>query len=242
MEVEELQTALLKLADDREPVLAELSRLTGQALVASDLALPDSLVLPGEAPGADELLRATEAANPLLQGLSEEARYWQHRGDAARRMGYPSLTLGVSYTAIGPRQDADVPDNGRDAVIPQLGLSFPLFSSRYDAMEEQAQLQQRATAAAREELLRSLGTATQQRRSDLADARRRFSLAGRLAELTRRTWNVLLEEYSTGRAGIDEVLTVERDLLRHLLEGERARADANRAAGELDYLTAQEEE
>lgn len=242
MEVEALQTALRNIADDIPPVLGDLRRLTGRPIDAAELLLPDTLALPEQPGDADVLLQAAEDANPLLRGLNEEAQYWRHRGDAARRMGYPMLTLGVTYTAIGPREDVDMPDNGRDAVIPQLGLSFPLFGSRYDAMEEQAQLQQRAADAAREEMRLSLGSAVHRGRSDLADAHRRFALARRLAELSRRTWTVLLEEYSAGSAGIDEVLAVERDLLRHALDSEKARADANRAADELDYLTAQEED
>ncbi len=242
MEVEKLQTTLRNLADDIPSVIGELRLLTGQPIEAAKLQLPDSLALPAQSVDTDGLLRAAEEAHPLLRGLDEEARYWQHRGDAARRMGYPSLTLGVTYTAIGPREDIDMPDNGRDAIIPQLGLSFPLFGSRYDAMEEQAQLQQRAADAAREEMRLSLSAAVLQGRSDLADAHRRFALARRLTELTRRTWKVLLEEYSAGSAGIDEVLAVERDLLRHALDSEKARADANRAADELDYLTAQRED
>jgi outer membrane protein TolC len=242
MELEELRTALRSLADDFAPLVGELRRLTGRPIDATELLLPDSLSLPEQPREADVLLRAAEQANPRLRGLAEEAQYWRHRRDAARRMGYPMFTLGVTYTAIGPREDIDMPDNGRDAIIPQLGLSFPLFGSRYDAMAEQAQLQQQAADAAREDMRLSLGSAVQRGRSDLADAHRRFALAQRLAELSLHTWKVLLEEYSAGSAGIDEVLAVERDLLRHALDGEKARADANRAADELEYLTAQQED
>ncbi|MDT8324855.1 MAG: TolC family protein, partial [Bacteroidota bacterium] len=178
-EVEELETRLRSLADDRAPLLGELARLTGRRIDAADLSLPDSLALPPPPHDFDALQRTVAAANPRLKGLAEEQRYWEHRGDAARRRGYPSLTLGLTYTVIGPREDVELPDNGRDAVIPQLGLSFPLFGSRYAAMEEQAALQRRATEAAREDLQLQLSTTLRQRLRDLADAQRQFELSRR---------------------------------------------------------------
>jgi outer membrane protein TolC len=240
MEQEELQTRQGYLEDSREPLTAEFSQLLSREVVMTDVRLPDSLALPVESGAIAALEDAVAERNPRLLMLKEETAYWEAKSESARKMGYPSFTVGLTYTAIGKRSDLDVPDNGRDAIIPQVGVSFPLFGSRYGAMEQQAQLQREAARAALENLRNQLSTTLQQKLRDLRDAQRRFSLANSLVDLSGKTYNVLLQEYSAGTTGLDDVLAVERDLLRHALNREQARADCNRAADYLMYLTAQE--
>jgi len=241
MQREELRTKLHTLEDSRGPLRQEFSRLLGRDIREAIL-LPDSLALPDALPEAEPLRARMVERNPRLRGLEEEQAYWEHKSNAARRMGYPSFTLGVTYTAIDPRDDVTLPDNGRDAIIPQVGISVPLFGSRYGAMEEQAQLQREAARLQRSDAERRLETLLAERMRDLREARRRFDLNTRLAELADNTYGAVLSEYSAGSSRIDDVIAVERDLLRYALAREEARADLNRAHDSLMYLTAQEME
>ncbi len=241
MQREELRTKLHTLEDSRAPLRQEFSRLLGRDIREAIL-LPDSLALPDALPEAEPLRARMVERNPRLRGLEEEQAYWEHKSNAARRMGYPSFTLGVTYTAIDPRDDVTLPDNGRDAIIPQVGISVPLFGSRYGAMEEQAQLQREAARLQRSDAERRLETLLAERMRDLREARRRFELNTRLAELADNTYGAVLSEYSAGSSRIDDVIAVERDLLRYALAREEACADLNRAHDYLMYLTAQEME
>ncbi|MCB2206424.1 TolC family protein [bacterium] len=240
-EIAKLETSLEDVVDDRRPLLRELSRLVRHDVRGDMLLLPDSLPIPVVMEGENALDQRTRQ-HPRLRELEEEGRYWSARGSAAEKQGYPSFTLGLTYTSIAPRDDIDVPDNGRDAIIPQVGVSFPLFGSRYGAMEEEAQLRARAADAEREELQQRFATQLSARMRDLGEARRALELAKRLEKLSRETLDVLMKEYSTGSAGIEDLLTVERDVLRHALDGERARTRARIAADEIEYLTAQDKE
>ena len=239
MQREELRTKLRTLEDSRGPLRQALSHLLGRD-IREAIVLPDSLGVPPALPDAEQLRARMAEHNPRLRGFEEEQTYWEHKSSAARRMGYPSFTVGVTYTAIDPRDDMTLPDNGRDAVIPQLGISVPLFGSRYSAMEEQAQLQREAARLQRSDAERQLETRLAERLRDVRDARRRFELNTRLAELADNTYGAVLSEYSAGSSRIDDVIAVERDLLRYALEREEARADLNRAHDYLMYLTAQE--
>jgi outer membrane protein TolC len=109
-------------------------------------------------------------------------------------------------------------------------------------MEEQAQLQHAAAREMHTDQRNRLTAELQARHAELENARRGLALSLRLSELTRKTLDVMLVEYSAGDAGIDEVLTVERELLRHALDRENMRAEINRAYDELRYLTAQEKD
>lgn len=239
MQREELRTKLRTLEDSRAPLRHEFARLLGRD-IREAIVLPDSLGIPGALPDAGVLRERMAERNPRLLGIDEEQVYWEHKSSAARRMGYPSFTIGVTYTAIDPRDDMSLPDNGRDAVIPQVGISVPLFGSRYSSMEEQAQLQREAARLQRSDAERQLETRLAARVRDVREARRRYELNTRLAELADNTYGAVLSEYSAGSSRIDDVIAVERDLLRYALSREEARADLNRAHDYLMYLTAQE--
>ncbi|PLX30836.1 MAG: hypothetical protein C0600_07340 [Ignavibacteria bacterium] len=239
MELESLEAQAGYAADSRGPLLEKLSRIVNRDLTFEELLLPESLEVPDAAPGGDTELQPAES-NPRLRMFTEERAYWDAQEQAARRQGYPAFTLGLTYTAIGPREDLNPADNGRDAVLPQVGLSFPLFGSRYSAMEEEAQLRGLAAQAARDDVRRLLSTEFAEAQRDLTDARRRYTLSLRLRELSRSTYEVMLQEYTTGAATLEEVLAVERDILRHALDEVNARADIARATDKIMYLTAQE--
>lgn len=242
MELEELDTRLRYFEDSRTPLLVEFTELLNREQIVDQIVLPDSLEIDRVAADTEGLERMIAEQNPRLAMLEEESAYWDAKSEAARKKGYPSFTLGLTYTFIGERTDMDVAENGRNAVIPQLGLSFPIFGSRYPSMEEEALLRKESARSERENLRQRLNTTLHRHLRDLRDAYRRFELANNLVQLSTRTYRVQMEEYSGDRTTLDEVLSVERDILRHALEREKARADINRAVDELFYLTAQEQE
>lgn len=239
MELENLSTQIGYARDSREPLLEGLVRRVNREISFDELLLPEVLEFDRITPEDGKDIPIVES-NPRLKTYTEERTYWETRGEAARRQGYPAFTLGLTYIAIGPRGDASVPDNGRDAILPQVGLSFPLLGSRYSAMEEEAQLRGRAAQAAQEDTRRQLLAEYAVARRDLTDARRRLHLAERLTALSRSTYDVLVQEYSAGAASLEEVLAVERDILRYDLDEVSARADIARMTDRIMYLTAQE--
>jgi outer membrane protein TolC len=149
------------------------------------------------------------------------------------------FTVGLTYTLIGDRQDMVVPESGRDAVLPQVGVSIPLFGSRYSAMEEQAQLREQAARYDFDDAGNRLLTTLDEKLRDYRDAGRRFDLNRRLHALAASAHDVLLEDYSAGKATLDDVLAVERDMLRYALAREQAAADVNTGYDYIMYLTAQ---
>ena len=52
----------------------------------------------------------------------------------------PDFNLGASYSQIGKRDIADLPDNGKDGFAVSIGLNIPLNHSKNTAIKEQARL------------------------------------------------------------------------------------------------------
>ncbi|MBE0644632.1 MAG: TolC family protein [Bacteroidetes bacterium] len=239
MEAEELETRIQTLEDSREALRTQMEQLVN-APVSSPGVFPDVLPPMPMLPAEDALRERMLAHNPLLQRLDDEGAYWNHRSDAARLMGYPMFTVGVTYTAIDPRTDMVVDGSGRDAILPQIGISIPLFGSRYSAMEEQAEQQGIAARQSRDDMRNRLLVQLEERLRDYRDALRRRDLNQRLTGIAEQTREVGLQEYSTGMKNLEDLLVIERSLLRYALAGEQAEADLRTTYDVIMYLTAEE--
>lgn len=239
MEVEEVLTRVRSLEDGRTVLRTKLSRATGME-VREDFAFPRSLdpfaTLPAEEALRDRMLRN----NPQLHRLEEERSYWHYRGVAARRSGYPKFTLGLTYIAIDPRTDMQVEGSGRDAIMPQVGISVPLFGSRYSSMEEQAVRQENAARESGTDRSNLLLVRLEETLRDHRDATRRIELNERLLAIAEQTRDIGLQEYAAGITSLEDLLGIERSLLRYALDKAEAEADLRISRDFIKYLTAEE--
>jgi len=71
---------------------------------------------------------------------------------------------------------------------------------------------------------------------DYSDAKRRISLYGEQWELANASMNILETEYSTASTNLEEVLRMDRKLLKYQLELEKAKVDKQAAISLITYL------
>lgn len=72
---------------------------------------------------------------------------------------------------------------------------------------------------------------------DYADAERRVRLYIRLTRLATQALDVIVAQYTSAGKDFEEILRMDRQLLRYELELEKARADQNTTISYLNYLT-----
>lgn len=240
IEEEELQSRLEYLQDSRDPLITAFEQLLNTNL-QEPVNLPDSLWDEQLVLEKNNLFDTILAKNPRLEQLTYEARSFEEQVEVARKMGLPSLTLGMSYTNIAPRTDVEPgmapADNGKDAFIfPQLGVRLPLYRKKYSAMQKQAVLQKEAAEFRKENLENSLLTELEQVYRDYLDAERRVALYRRLTTLARQSLDLLQTELATGKNDFFEIIRMERQLLNYRLELERARTEKNKHVYRINYL------
>ena len=81
-----------------------------------------------------------------------------------------------------------------------------------------------------------LETVFEQTWKDFSDAKRRVTLNERQADLADKSLNLLETAYTTDNKNFEEILRMERKLLKYKLELEKARADKQAALSFIDYL------
>lgn len=237
MDLEELQNQLLYLEDSRIPIQARFNELLNTS-TPIDIIVPDTLATIAFSETKNVLLDSVVAQNPLLKSFEYEILSMDAEIDVAHKMGLPSFSLGLAYTNVSPRTDVTMPENGKDALIfPQVGVRIPLYRNKYQSMVKEREYLKTSISDRKENKENELKTALEKVWRDYADAVRRVALNHRLIRLANQALDILVAQYSTAGRDFEEILRMDRQLLRYQLELEKARADQNTFVAQINYLT-----
>lgn len=237
MDLDELNNQLLYLEDSRIPIQARFNELLNEEIPVS-IVVPDTLRTIAFIEGKNTLLDSILVQNPVLKGLDYELSALDYEIDVAQKMGLPSFSIGFSYTSISPRTDMDIPDNGKDALIfPQVGVRVPINRGKYRSMIKEKELLKSSVNYRKEDKENKLETILEQSWRDYADAQRRVGLYHRLIAYATQSLDILVAQYTAAGVDFEEVLRMERQLLRYELELEKARADQNTYVAYINYIT-----
>jgi outer membrane protein, heavy metal efflux system len=237
MEVLSLQSQLDLLRDNETPIKAKFRELLNTDL-PSEIIFPDTLWVDELVDPIAYLKDSILLNNPLLAKYDYEMSSFDNQIEVAKSMGKPTFSIGMSYINVKKRDDVDIPDNGKDAfMLPQIGLSIPIFGKRYESMEKEKALLKESVRLQKENKENQLQTDLEVWYKDYRDAARRAVLYQKLTGIARQTLSLLVSEYSTNGSDFEELLRMDRQLLKYELELEKARADRNTTIAYINYLT-----
>ena len=237
MDLAELENQLKLLIDSKEPIYVRFRELLNVDTL-DNIQIPDTLSRQSIEAGKTALLDSIMINNPKLKQIDNEMLSLDNEIDVAHKMGLPSFSLGLSYTFISPRGDVEMTDNGKDAFIfPQVGVRLPLYRKKYNAMVREKEYLKTAKVEEREARKDKLNTELEKVWRDYLDASRRIDLYIHLAGLANQSLDLLVTQYTTAGKDFEEILRMDRQLLRYELELEKARADQNTNVAYINYLT-----
>lgn len=105
----------------------------------------------------------------------------QHRYEAMKKAeilvaknGMPQFNIGLNYINVAERGIASLQDDGRDILMPTLGIKVPIFSKKYRYGKRRIQAQQRALVAAEQKVVNQLETKHQDAFITLQNLQKRY--------------------------------------------------------------------
>ncbi|MEQ8533255.1 MAG: TolC family protein, partial [Imperialibacter sp.] len=207
--------------------------------VAEDIFIIDSLAVDEALPAGDSL----PATHPRIAELELKIEGSQAAEYAARKQGLPKLGVGLDYIIVGERTDlaagaAPPADNGKDAIMPMVSVSLPIFRKKYRAAVKEAQLMQEGYAFQKQATANALATDYEVTRFDLAQQRELIGLYEEQSAQTDRMLELLFTAYSNSDAAFEEVLATEQQLLQYRKMKVEAAAAYQTALAKLYYVTA----
>ena len=203
---------------------------------AEAIALPDSLFVAKtpEAYRKDSLL----LSNPLMDQLSLKIAAAKASEKAAVKNGLPQLGLGLDYVLTGQRPDVQLSDNGKDAIMPMISVSLPIFRKKYKAARREAQLRQESFTLQQEDLANRLNASYDMLWFQIQEQLELISLYKGQIQSSQQSLNLLIKAYANSSKDFEEVLRMQQQLLKYQELKATALSQYYIAQAELNYLTA----
>jgi outer membrane protein TolC len=172
--------------------------------------------------------------NHQLLSIDFQTEALRFKKDVAEKNGKPNFNIGFDYTFVGK---GDNNMAGTDAFIfPKIGITIPLYRNKYKAMVQEVVYLEVAKQNEKVDKTNMLETLFENGWKDYLDADRRISLFNSQLNLAQRSLKILETDYSTGNKNFEEVLRMERRLLKYNLELEKSRIDKQAAISFINYL------
>jgi outer membrane protein TolC len=241
-----IQLELAELENSSESIRSEINaeKARFNALLncsaENEVAVPDTFALTPYLLDIDIAMQMIAAQNPSLGMIREESAAYGAKEEMSRKMGYPMFGIGLQYMLIGNRSEANTAAgmtdmemaanntmNGKDMFMPMLSVSIPIYRNKYKAARKEAQFQQQAAQARYDEALNNMEAALYRFRHELNDAERKIRLYRKQAALARTTYDLLVQEFASGKSDLSSIIQVQRQLSDYRLKESEAIADYN---------------
>ena len=200
----------------------------------SNIQIPDTLWTDDVKYSKQAITDSLTSNNHQLKSLDFLKKSFVYGEQLGKKQGTPNIILGVDYTAIGSSSVS--PDAGKDALMLKVGFTIPLYRKKYSAMVKEAVINQQVVDDKKKDKTNVLETLLEKVFAEYADANRRIKLYQVQTKLARRAEKLLETEYANNGKNFEEILRMDRNILKYSVELEKARADKQAAIAFIYYL------
>jgi outer membrane protein TolC len=231
-----LSTEIFLLKEKEKPLRATLNALLNRPLETAVTIEPPADEVSPEALSIDSML----LNNPRLQEMTIRAGASRAMARAGSKQGMPKVGIGFEYIVTAKRPDMDFPDNGKDAYMPMLTVSLPIYRKKYTATINEAKYAEASFLAMHDELENKLSAEFERALFDHRSATERTRLYQMQTEQTKQIIDLLLKSYENDASGFDEVLRLQQMLLQYQMQEVSESKNLRLAEARLTYLVAQD--
>lgn len=234
MEINDFENQLALLRDNSTVLRVKFNNLLNvddatDIQIATELS--ESILLSKQAE-----LDSIMANNNALSSFDYQLEGLEYSIKSATKEGLPQFSIGLEYAFIG-EGTSTASIAGQDAfVFPTVGISIPLYRSKYKAKVQEVIYLQEAKNFEKSDKQNTLTVLFESVWKDYQDANRRYSLYQEQTELAQKSLSILESKYATNNIDFVEILRMERKLLKYSLELEKATVDKEAAVAFIQYL------
>lgn len=177
-------------------------------------------------------------SNPLLDELDLKIKASEAQEQVAIKQGLPKLGVGLDYVIVGQRTDMSVPDNGKNALMPMVSMSLPIFRGKYKAAQREAQLMQESFSLQKEDVVNRLTSSYEMVWFDIQKQFELIELYEEQILTSLQSLNLLFTAYGNSGKDFEEVLRMQQQILKYQKMKATALSEYHIALAQLDYITA----
>ncbi|MFD1550727.1 hypothetical protein DNU06_06010 [Putridiphycobacter roseus] len=199
--------------------------------------LVDSLILPDMEYDLASFKDKIENNHPLITQVNYQIEQSNNAITVNSNMNKPTIGLGLDYSLVGQRTDANPMNNGRDILVPKVMLSIPIYRKSYQAKIEEEKLIQQSLAIKKETITDKMISLLINYKADYDNGLLENSLYQKQSSTMQMAYAILLSEYSSSGKGFEELLMVQNQLLDFDLGIYQAELKANIAQANIERIT-----
>ncbi len=174
--------------------------------------------------------------HPKVAMVQKKADAYRNDELVAEKSGLPNLGVGLDYSIISKRTDANPENNGQDAIMPMVSISLPIFRKKYKAQKEEERLMAKASEQQKQAIENELKSEFSLAKYQLKKAEKLLSLYSSQIEKSNQANELLISGFSNANSDFQEVLQMNSDILMFKIQYVSALAQAYKAAAKLEYL------
>jgi outer membrane protein TolC len=179
--------------------------------------------------------------HPSITGLEKQKESYEMQQIVAQKEGLPMLGLGVDYSIISKRTDANPEMNGQDAIMAMLTVTLPFFRKKYRAAKKEAEFMASSMEQEQEAQKNELQSAYELTLYDLKKAEQLIALYQKQLVSSGQASKLLISGFSNSIIDFEEVLQMNQDILMLQTQEVEAIKNGFTAKAKLDYLISKSE-
>ena len=239
MEKERYRTRLEEVDEERFPIQARLNALLNRERGQQISGAPEMLRRNWTV-DETELREALLTDHPDRDMLAANRQRFRSSVERARLEGRPQFGVGLEVMGRDFSVMSMMPDMN-EGVIAMATVRLPIYRQRYREQRREAEYNIQRIEQSNQQLDNRLLTNAERYLKDKRDAARRITLIqDELIPRANQALEILREEYAAGRAGFEELIQIQRELLDLELEELQELTGYNRTLAQLEWLLSAE--
>lgn len=179
--------------------------------------------------------------HPKLQEINQMKSASERMQKVAGKESLPMIELGLDYWVIGERMDTDhslaPADNGKDAFMPMVSLSLPIYRNRYKGLSQQARHMTEAYQFRQNNMQNELDASFRQVLSERQQSRWRIESLQKQLSSIERIQRLTQTAFSQNEVALGEVLSLHQMEIEYRMQLAMAQTECLKAEAALSYYT-----
>ena len=178
--------------------------------------------------------------HPSLQQLEKQQQSYESEKKVVQKEGLPKFGLGVGYTVYSKSSMAMPDMNGKDAIMPMLSVSLPIFRKKYKASRNEVELMAQSIELEQQQQKNQFRSQFHQQQYEFNKANQLLELYGRQIKSSERARSLLVSSFSNNTGDFEEILRMNQDILMYQIQQLDALKSGFIAQSSMSYLLTSE--
>ena len=217
VDIQDLEYQIKILENDKQRYYATINNLVNQPL--DQPIIPSKLdTIASFSLDLEDLKTKVKNHQPLIMQLNHRIAATEKTQILNQKQSRPGFGIGLDYSIVNPRTDAQPEANGRNIMIPKLMLSIPLDRKMYAVKQQQEELRRELLEHQKRNLTNNFFEQLETYKIAYQNALLKIEFLKQQKASLKVAYDILLAAYSSSGGHFDELLKLQTQLLNYNLQ------------------------